>query len=207
MRNALGPSAPRDYGSGWVVGCRWRDGDAGRRSAHLGHQPDESVAAFPGVMHRHGRRISGSLPARPRATASAFQCRFETAIAWWRTAAKSAVSWRRTWCFPDDKIAIAVLTNQEASAAAGGIAGQSRCSSCLHPIRAPALRQNCSRLRHKPEKFLTGLQKGRIDRALFTASCNFYFDQTSLDDQPPGVSAARRRRDGCSRPPHRCVAA
>ena len=31
-------------------------------------------------------------------------------------------------------------------------------------------------------RILTGLQKGQIDRALFTANCNFYFDQTSLDD-------------------------
>jgi len=84
--------------------------------------------------------------------------------------------------FPDDKIAIAVLTNQEASAAAGGIA---RAISTLLLPSPAAVTGNAGEIataEAQARRIITGLQKGQIDRALFTANCNFYFDQTSLDD-------------------------
>ena len=70
---------------------------------------------------------------------------------------------------PDDKIAVAVLTNQEASAAAGGIARA--ITGLLLPNPEGQARQ-----------IIEGLQQGKIDRALFTANCNFFFNQTSLSD-------------------------
>jgi D-alanyl-D-alanine carboxypeptidase len=83
--------------------------------------------------------------------------------------------------FPDDKIAIAVLTNQEASAAAGAIARS--LSTLLLPGPAPAGAGGATAMAEaQASRILAGLQQGKIDRALFTADCNFYFDQTSLDD-------------------------
>jgi hypothetical protein len=80
--------------------------------------------------------------------------------------------------FPDDKIAIAVLTNQEASPAAGAIA---RAISNL--LMAPTLVVTEAAKAEAQVKLVLGdLQHGKIDRALFTANCNFYFDQVSLDD-------------------------
>ena len=90
--------------------------------------------------------------------------------------------------FPDDKIAIAVLTNQEASAAAGGIARA--ISLLLLPPPAPAggPRREAAKAEAQARQILAGLQQGRIDRALFTANCNFYFDQTSLDDHAQSLA-------------------
>jgi D-alanyl-D-alanine carboxypeptidase len=84
--------------------------------------------------------------------------------------------------FPDDRIAVAVLTNQEAAPAAGMIAnalsalliapGPSQASSAGETARAEALAR----------RVLAGLRKGTIDRALFTANGNFYFDGTAIQD-------------------------
>jgi CubicO group peptidase (beta-lactamase class C family) len=84
--------------------------------------------------------------------------------------------------FPDDKIAIAVLTNQEASAAAGGIARAMSLLLLPSPDSGTATAAETATAEAQARRILTGLQKGQIDRALFTANCNFYFDQTSLDD-------------------------
>ena len=85
--------------------------------------------------------------------------------------------------FPDDKIAMAVLTNQEASAAAGSIARANLALLLPSPAadRRPA-RRGARPQKRRRSRSSTGLQQGTIDRALFTADCNFYFDQTSLDD-------------------------
>jgi D-alanyl-D-alanine carboxypeptidase len=80
--------------------------------------------------------------------------------------------------FPDDKIAIAVLTNQEASPAAGAIA---RAISALLLAPAPAAAET-AKAEAQAKLVLGDLQHGKIDRTLFTANCNFYFDQVSLDD-------------------------
>jgi len=84
--------------------------------------------------------------------------------------------------FPDDKIAIAVLTNQEASAAAGGIARAVSVLLLPLPDWGTGTAAETATAEAQARRILTGLQKGQIDRALFTANCNFYFDQTSLDD-------------------------
>jgi len=84
--------------------------------------------------------------------------------------------------FPDDKIAIAVLTNQEASAAAGGIARAISLLLLPSPDSGTATAAETATAEAQARRILTGLQRGQIDRALFTANCNFYFDQTSLDD-------------------------
>ncbi|MGH9585783.1 MAG: serine hydrolase domain-containing protein [Acidobacteriaceae bacterium] len=80
--------------------------------------------------------------------------------------------------FPNDKAAIAVLTNQDASPAASGIAG------ALTPL---VLGLNQTGAEANPEEkqgreILVGLQQGKIDRSLFTSNCNFYFDKTAMGD-------------------------
>jgi len=84
--------------------------------------------------------------------------------------------------FPDDKIAVAVLTNQEASAAAGAIA-RAVSGLLLQPAAAPGgTGADVAMAEAQAQRIIAGLQDGKIDRALFTADCNFYFDQISLDD-------------------------
>jgi hypothetical protein len=81
--------------------------------------------------------------------------------------------------FPDDGIAIVVLTNQVASSAAStignGIAREllpsTQPTSAAPDTFAPTLKT-----------ILTGLQQGQIDRSLFTPDTNDYFNSDTLAD-------------------------
>lgn len=81
--------------------------------------------------------------------------------------------------FPDDGIAIVVLTNQVASSAAStignGIARE------LLPSAAPAA-PAADTFAPTLKIILTGLQQGQIDRSLFTADANDYFNADTLAD-------------------------
>jgi hypothetical protein len=81
--------------------------------------------------------------------------------------------------FPDDGIAIVVLTNQVASGAAStignGIARQ------LLPSTAPAS-ATADTFAPTLKAILTGLQQGKIDRSLFTPDTNDYFNADTLSD-------------------------
>jgi CubicO group peptidase (beta-lactamase class C family) len=84
--------------------------------------------------------------------------------------------------FPDDKLAIVVLTNQEASSAAGTIA-RGIMGILLPP--PPSLTGDSATVaagEALATKVLAGLQQGQIDRSLFTANANFYFDAATLAD-------------------------
>ena len=77
---------------------------------------------------------------------------------------------------PDDKIAIVVLTNQDAAEAASQIGGQVR--SALLKSLSPQDQAEDERVR----KVYDGLQQGKIDRSLFTDNANFYFNDQALKD-------------------------
>jgi D-alanyl-D-alanine carboxypeptidase len=84
--------------------------------------------------------------------------------------------------FPEDNMAIAVLTNQEASAAASDIAG-TIAPLILPANAAPSLTPSVAdAFAPKLQTILAGLQKGQIDRTLFTADCNDYFNQVAIAD-------------------------
>jgi hypothetical protein len=77
---------------------------------------------------------------------------------------------------PDDKIAVVVLTNQDASHAAAGIGRQ--VSGLLLKAATPQDPKQDELLR----KVHDGLQQGKIDRSLFTDNCNSYFTEQALKD-------------------------
>jgi D-alanyl-D-alanine carboxypeptidase len=79
--------------------------------------------------------------------------------------------------YPDDKVAIAVLTNQEASPAASRIL---RAVSAVILARVAADDHAVSEAQVKA--VLSALQQGKIDRSLFTADCNFYFSKETIGD-------------------------
>jgi D-alanyl-D-alanine carboxypeptidase len=85
--------------------------------------------------------------------------------------------------YPDDKLAIAVLTNQEASPAASAI---------LRAITLLMLPANATRDHAASEaqvkSVLAGLQQGKLDRSLFTANCNFYFSKETIGDFQTSLS-------------------
>lgn len=79
---------------------------------------------------------------------------------------------------PEDKIAIAVLTNQEASSAAGSIA---RAVGKLL-LAPPEAAQSAKPDELQVHAILAGLQHGKIDRSMFTPDANFYFSDETLED-------------------------
>jgi D-alanyl-D-alanine carboxypeptidase len=81
--------------------------------------------------------------------------------------------------FPDDHIAIVVLTNQVASSAAHDIA--SAIAEQILPTTPPTATPPDT-FAPQLKTILTGLQQGTIDRSLFTADCNDYFSADTLSD-------------------------
>ena len=81
--------------------------------------------------------------------------------------------------YPQDDVAIAVLTNQDASRAAGLIAsaitplvlGASAVSGAAHSVTNDEVK-----------KILLAFAQGSIDRSLFTSNANFYFSQMAVGD-------------------------
>jgi CubicO group peptidase (beta-lactamase class C family) len=80
------------------------------------------------------------------------------------------------YIFPDDRTAVVVLTNQDAVGTFGVIGkGIAR---ALFAVHDPAADQALAQAR----AIFANLQKGRIDRSLFSADANSYFDATALRD-------------------------
>jgi len=78
--------------------------------------------------------------------------------------------------FPDDSVAIVVLTNQDAAPAASAIAGQ-----VSQALFATEDAQAASRTAQARAIF-EGLERGTVDRSLFTSNANAYFSQQALQD-------------------------
>jgi CubicO group peptidase (beta-lactamase class C family) len=81
--------------------------------------------------------------------------------------------------YPDDKVAIVVLTNEVASGAAAGIA------NAVTPLLVPGAVEAASAgdaVAAKLPGILAGFAKGQIDRSVFTANCNSYFSKEAIAD-------------------------
>jgi D-alanyl-D-alanine carboxypeptidase len=84
--------------------------------------------------------------------------------------------------FPDERVSVVALTNQDASSAAGDIA---------HGIVPLLFEQNDPATPEKLEqakKIFDGLQHGTIDRSLFSDNANAYFSEQALQDFASGLS-------------------
>lgn len=77
--------------------------------------------------------------------------------------------------FPDDKAAITVLTNEDASSAAGEIARR------IAPLLLTGGQASDPKLQ-QTRKIFEELQHGRIDRSLLTDNAKFYFNEQALKD-------------------------
>lgn len=78
--------------------------------------------------------------------------------------------------FPDDSAAVIVLTNQDAAPAAGAI-GQRVAASLFTTEDAETTSRTA-----QARKIFEGLQRGMIDRSLFTPDANAYFTPQALQD-------------------------
>jgi len=77
---------------------------------------------------------------------------------------------------PDDKVAIVVLTNQDASSAASDIGRQ------ISTLLLKAANPNDPKQDELMRRVYDGLQQGKIDRSLFTDNANAYFGEQALKD-------------------------
>ncbi|MGC2637513.1 MAG: serine hydrolase domain-containing protein [Acidobacteriaceae bacterium] len=78
--------------------------------------------------------------------------------------------------FPADKLAITVLTNQDASRA-GSVLGRQ-----LAPLLLGITSQTPTAAEKQALDLFENFQQGKIDRSLFTDWCNAYFDAQALQD-------------------------
>jgi D-alanyl-D-alanine carboxypeptidase len=76
--------------------------------------------------------------------------------------------------YPDDRAAVVVLTNLDASGAPSEIA-----TKISNMLFAPAAGKDAL---DQAKKIFAGLQKGQIDRTLFTSNANAYFSDAALKD-------------------------
>jgi D-alanyl-D-alanine carboxypeptidase len=84
--------------------------------------------------------------------------------------------------FPDDRAAVVVLTNQDAARASAEIAR--RVSSLLFTTEDAAAAGKTDQAR----KIFEGLQRGTVDRSLFTQNANNYLDEAALRDFASGLA-------------------
>ncbi|MGA8491061.1 MAG: serine hydrolase domain-containing protein [Terriglobales bacterium] len=84
--------------------------------------------------------------------------------------------------FPDDRIAIVVLTNQDAVGAPATIAHN------LAPLLFAVDDPETNRKLEQTRKIFAGLQQGTIDQSLFTDNANSYFNPQALKDFATGLA-------------------
>lgn len=82
----------------------------------------------------------------------------------------------RNEVYPDDRVAIVVLTNLDATGASEQIAGS--IAKTIFASTDPATPKTTEQMR----RIFDELQKGRIDRAQFTSNANAYFDDQAIKD-------------------------
>jgi D-alanyl-D-alanine carboxypeptidase len=84
--------------------------------------------------------------------------------------------------FPDERVAVVVLTNQDAVSASGAIAHGM--VPWLFENNDPATPQKLE----QAKKIFAGLQRGTIDRSLFTDNANAYLSEQALKDFASGLA-------------------
>lgn len=82
--------------------------------------------------------------------------------------------------YPEQKIAVAVLTNQDASAAAGQAA--QAVAALLLPTGNGADNQSAAAAATQVKSMLAGLAAGKLDRSLLTSDLDFYFSDAAIRD-------------------------
>src|SRR5215472_9582986 len=84
---------------------------------------------------------------------------------------------------PEERAAVVVLTNQDAAGAAGTIAHG------IVPLLIEKADPGAARKLEQARKIFAGLQKGTIDRSLFTDNANSYFSEQALKDFSESLSS------------------
>jgi CubicO group peptidase (beta-lactamase class C family) len=84
--------------------------------------------------------------------------------------------------YPDEHVAIVVLTNQDA------VTAPSQIASDLAPLMFAVTDAETATKLEQAKKIFIGLQQGSIDRFLFTDNANSYFSESALKDFASGLA-------------------
>jgi D-alanyl-D-alanine carboxypeptidase len=85
--------------------------------------------------------------------------------------------------FPDERVAVVVLTNQDASDVSAAIADG------IAPLLLASDDPTTPAKLAQAKKIFEGLQHGTVDRSLFTSNANFYFSEQALKDFASGLGS------------------
>lgn len=101
--------------------------------------------------------------------------------------------------FPDDKVAVTVLTNEDASSAAGALA-RKIAPLVLGGSAAASASDGTAAAERRALAIFTGLQEGKLDRSQLTAFCDAYFTEEAVGDfagslKPLGVPGSFKQMD------------
>jgi D-alanyl-D-alanine carboxypeptidase len=83
--------------------------------------------------------------------------------------------------FPEDKVAVTVLTNEDASSAAGAL-GRKIAPLVLGGASDMDANAETAVAEKRALEIFTGLQDGKLDRSQLTAFCDAYFTQEAVED-------------------------
>jgi hypothetical protein len=100
--------------------------------------------------------------------------------------------------FPDDKVAVTVLTNEDASSAAGALGRRIAPLVLGGGSAAGAANAETTAAEKRALDIFTGLQDGKLDRSQLTALCDDYFTPEAVGDfaaslKPLGVPTSFRQ--------------
>jgi D-alanyl-D-alanine carboxypeptidase len=175
IRYALGPPrvAP-DTGAGWMAGAgglamtaedlaKWDIALINRQllSERSYRDLETEVRLANGVGARYGLGLDVELKADRRVLSHGGEVSGFTAL---------------NTVYPDDRAAVVVLTNQDAARAADLV------STEIEKALFEASNQEDEARRAQAQAVLSGLQRGAIDRGLFTDNANAYFSEQALAD-------------------------
>jgi D-alanyl-D-alanine carboxypeptidase len=181
LRYGLGPlrPAPKE-GPGWLFAAgelampaedlaRWDMSIMDRKilKPNSYRQMETEVQLTTGIGTRYGLGLSVGMEAGHRAVSHGGEVSGFTA---------------ENVVFPDDRVAVVALSNQDAAGAAAGIAhGIVPMLFTVEDPTTPAKTEQA-------KKIFAGLQKGTIDRSLFTDNANAYFSEPALKDFASSLS-------------------
>ncbi|WP_433963777.1 serine hydrolase domain-containing protein [Tunturiibacter gelidiferens] len=101
--------------------------------------------------------------------------------------------------FPDDKAAVTVLTNEDASSAAAALV-RKIAPLVLGQSAGPSAADGAAAAEKRALDIFTGLQDGKLDRSQLTAFCDAYFTAEALQDfasslKPLGTPSSFKQAD------------
>jgi D-alanyl-D-alanine carboxypeptidase len=175
IRYGLGPLHPApDAGKGWMYGAgmlAMTAADLAKWDVSLINRSVLSSASYQEMFHettlRNGAPSSYGLGVFTQMSGGHFLIEHNGEVSGFT--AENLV-------YPEDSVAVVVLTNQDAAPASGAIA--SGIARLLFTVEDALAANRTAQAR----AIFDGLQKGTVDRSLFTPNANGYFNDVALKD-------------------------